>query len=424
MKRIIPFISLFLLLVCFVSVCGESWEGFEYINESEGAVIVSYSGSLHELTIPLAIDGSAVIGIADGAFEGNEKLEKITMPSSVEFIGDRAFSGCRYLNVVNISSGLKKIGDEAFKDCVSLAYFTLPGPLESIGRGAFAGCSNISYIHDITDGFLTKVGSGAFDDTLWFSNFRGDYITICQGCLLLKYRGNEAEPSLPWDIVSIAEDAFAGNDNTRTLVLPNYLTALQSGAISDMDSLISVSGGGGLMFADTHAFRNLPKLSSISLEKVELTEENFLDCPLSPYGSESSAPYDPSVPDESDSRFISTYDELSDGVVIAYCKKEAVSSDGILEIPARIRGKKVIAIGVGACQNRDDISKLVLLEHLKEIGSWAFAYDYELADVEFPEGLEKIEADAFNSCAVSLNAPELPGVEVDQRAFYISENNN
>ncbi len=111
-------------------------------------------------------------------------------------------------------------------------------------------------------------------------------------------------------------------------------------------------------------------------------------------------------------------------MVIAYCKKEAVSSDGILEIPARIRGKKVIAIGVGACQNRDDISKLVLPEHLKEIGSWAFAYDYELADVEFPEGLEKIEADAFNSCAVSLNAPELPGVEVDQRAFYISENNN
>ena len=421
MKKYLLFPVFLVILISFVPVGGETWEGYEYIVRDDSAVIVSYSGSSHELMIPLAFNGLEVKGIAEGAFEGNEKIERVTMPSSIEFIDDRAFSGCKYLTVVNISSGLKRIGDEAFRDCASLSYFTLPGPLESIGRRAFAGCANISYIHDITDGYLTTVGSGAFDDTLWFENFRGDFVTICQGCLLLKYRGNEAEPSMPWDIVSIAEDAFDGNDRVETLILPNYLTALQSGAISNMDSLTAVKGGSGLVYAAEHAFRNLPKLSSVDLGKVDLTAENFLDCPLSPYGSESGAPYDASVPDESDARFISAYDEAAGGVVITFCRKEAVDQDGVLVIPERIRGKKVVAIGTGACQDRSDIRKLLLPEYLKEIRSWAFAYDYELSEAEFPGGLEKIGADAFNSCEITRHVPELPEVDVDPRAFYSPE---
>ena len=422
MKRLMA-AAVLLLFLCVSAAQGRGPHGCDYELRGEGAVILSCEETEQDFSLPVKLDGFPVIGIGDGAFADNTRIEVLRMPASIEFIGERAFAGCTKLREIAVSAGLKKIGREAFLDCTGLVNIVLPSKLEEIGSRAFAGCENILYIRDITGGNLETVGSGVFDDTAWFTNFRGDFVTICQGCLLLKYRGNEENPSLPWDIVYIAEDAFSGNDRTVKLKLPNYLTELREGSISNMSSLTTVYGGSGLKTVKDRAFRGLPALSSVMLDTVALGAENFEDCPLSPFGSETTEPYDPSVPDEADAFFETEYDDAMGGVVIAHCIPGTVFPEGEAVIPDRIRGRRVVAIGVGACQDRADIRRLVLPKFLLEIRSWAFSWNSALAEVEFPDRLQRIEADAFSGCPIADDPPELPGVETDPRAFYQTNSN-
>ena len=419
MKRILFPIIIFVMLFLPSAVKGDYFGDFEYIRWEKGIDILSYKGTDKQVLIPLQIEQTDVIRIAPSAFEGNTYIEQVIMPSAIEVIGSRAFAGCTGLNAINISAGLKTIGEEAFADCVSLYYFTLPASLETIGRRAFSGCVNLSYIQDLTTDLLQRIGSGAFDDTTWFKSFIGDYVSIGQGNFLLKYIGAETELILPWNYFYIAEDAFSGNDTIRRLQLPNYLRGLQSGSISDMSSLETVMGECIPNFIDDGAFRNLPNLNTVHvINSIELNSDHFYNCPFSPYGSEDSSPYDISIPDDSDARFLSAYSDDLEGVVILYCYESAVDAEGVLEFPERIRKKKVVSIGPGACQNREDIKKVIFPKYLKSIESWAFAYDYNLSEIMLPERLEHIAADAFNSCNISTDQLDLENVDVDPRAFY------
>ena len=414
-------LSIFASLFIFSFALGNTQDGFEYEVNENGAVILSYNGDDFDVNIPLTFENQNVTAIADHAFENNVKLIQITIPSAVKSIGSRAFAGCTNLSTVNISYGLKHIGHEAFANCYSLTYFVLPATLETIGRKAFDNCINIVYFYDLTGNSLNEVGSNAFDDTAWFKNSYEDIITLSYGQFLLKYRADEPEVTIPWNIFYIAEDAFSGNDHVVTLNLPNNLLKLQSGAISNMASLTTVNGSNELKSISDGAFRNLPKLQTVSIGNNALKTSYFVDCPLSPVGCESTGAYKALDYDIADQTFLSDFDKDADGVVILHCKKDADIPNGELVIPDFIRGKKVVAIGAGACMDRQDIQKIVFPEYLKEIRSWAFAYDAELTEVSFPEKLEKIEADAFTDCSLTVDAAELAGVTVDPRAFYKTE---
>ena len=414
-----------MLLFCFLlSVCSpvqaEYWEDYEYSVEDGGCVILSYTGNEHDVQIPISIGVYYVVEIGNNAFEMNESIVSISMPSTIKKIGSRAFADCINLEIVNISGGLSEIGDEAFFNCSSLKIFTLPASLQAIGKRAFGGCRSLSYLNDLTGLNPLKVGSGAFDDTEWYQVKSGDYITLAKGYTLLKYKGNENDPDFPWFMTSIAEDAFSGNDSVINLRLPNYISELGEGAISDMSSLKYVSGGGSLKSVSKGAFRDLPKLEKVDLPTVELTASNFVNCPFVPFGTDYSEVYDPSIPDPADEFFLSDYNQELNGIIIKHCLKNA-ENNGEIIFPDTIRNRPVVIIGEGACQNRDDISSVVLPKYLVGIESWAFSYNENMDSVIFPENLKWIEADAFTNSGITDHAPFFNGVDVDERAFHSSK---
>ena len=420
MRKSIPFLIFILFLTCFLSVSGDNWGDYEYIIRDGGAIILSYSGNETTINIPYSFGAYYVTEIADRVFEGNTNITSVKMPGTIERIGDRAFAGCTNMKDLVLSVGLKSIGDEAFLNCESVLSLSLARSIEYIGKRAFGGCTTLTYITDMTGEALKFVGSGAFDDTYWFKNKTGTEVMLGQGYVLLKYRGNEEAPNLQWYILTIAEDAFAGNTSIVTLNLPNYMTSLQPGSISGMPNLKNVTGGTQITYAAEGAFRDLPNLVSVDLPQVELTRANFLDCPQCPYGSETSVSYDPSIPDVTDFQFLSEYNSELDGIIILHCLRKTEYPDGELVIPDYIRGKRVVLIGEGACQDRNDIRKVYLPEYLIGIESWAFAYDENLVRVEFPDNIQYIGADAFNNCPISLDPPVFQNVDVDPRAFYVS----
>ena len=72
-----------------------------------------------------------------------DKLEEVTIPSSVEEMGRAAFLGCRNLKRVNLSEGLKVIGPDAFGGCEALESINIPNSLEEVWEYAFQGCDKL-----------------------------------------------------------------------------------------------------------------------------------------------------------------------------------------------------------------------------------------------------------------------------------------
>ncbi len=423
MKKLLNILTvcLVIFIVIILPVQADNYGDYEYVIKNNGSVILSYNGNEQAVSIPYSFGYFNVTEIAAGAFEGNDNIVSVTMPGSIEIIGDRAFADCTNLETLVLSVGTKEIGNEAFLNCSKVSSVILPFSLEFIGRRAFGGCTSLSYISDLTGINLKKVGSGAFDDTAWFKGKNENEILLGQGYMLLKYRTSESSPVLPWYIVYIAEDALAGNNTITDLVIPNYVTVLQEGSISDMDSLNSVTGGASITFVEDGAFRNLPNLEKVTFDNIGMTGQKFINCPKSLYGTENVSYQESDNNESTDLQFVYEYNNELNGITILHCQADAVNDDGELIIPDYIDDDPVVSIGIGACQNRDDIKKLVLPKYLVEINSWAFSYDENLYDVEFPANLKWIQADAFNSCGISDNVPELPGVNIHPRAFYTAK---
>ena len=101
------------------------------LDENKKATILSYSGTESNIIIN-RIDGKyAIVGIAEGAFAGNENLVSVELYASVKTIGKEAFYGCTSLTTVTLrpNSTLETIGQGAFTGCTKLSGFQLPASL-------------------------------------------------------------------------------------------------------------------------------------------------------------------------------------------------------------------------------------------------------------------------------------------------------
>ena len=75
--------------------------------------------------------------IAQGAFCGRNKMEKVILPGSLRTICRDAFKSCRNIDNVDIPEGVLSIGVDSFSFCWNLKTMKLPLSLKEIGPAAF-----------------------------------------------------------------------------------------------------------------------------------------------------------------------------------------------------------------------------------------------------------------------------------------------
>lgn len=73
-----------------------------------------------ELNIPSEINGQTVTSIKYGAFDENDNIVKVTVPSTIKTIAGNAFRFCGSLSEVNLPDTVTSIGPGAFERCDSL----------------------------------------------------------------------------------------------------------------------------------------------------------------------------------------------------------------------------------------------------------------------------------------------------------------
>ena len=126
---------------------------------SEGAVVISYTGTSAEMVIPEKLDEHPVVAIGDQAFNFLA-IETATLPDTIRHIGSMAFYQCASLKSVTIGDGVTSIGTCCFGGDPMLSDVTIPETVETVDDFAFLACASLK---EITFGAaLKKIGTSAF----------------------------------------------------------------------------------------------------------------------------------------------------------------------------------------------------------------------------------------------------------------------
>lgn len=91
---------------------------YTYQKEGEGVVLTKYLGEAREVTVPGAIDGMRVVGLADSAFAGTS-VKSVVLPDTIKTLGWFTFYGCSSLERVSIPASVGSIGYASFDGCSS-----------------------------------------------------------------------------------------------------------------------------------------------------------------------------------------------------------------------------------------------------------------------------------------------------------------
>ena len=91
---------------------------------------------------------SRVTEIGASAFQGRDRLEKLTLPSSVTIIDRGAFHDCGRLGSMTVPASVAKIGGAAFYNCGELTEVTMRGERPEVSDDIFnKNCGKLKSIH-------------------------------------------------------------------------------------------------------------------------------------------------------------------------------------------------------------------------------------------------------------------------------------
>lgn len=291
--------------------------------------------------------GKNVRSIGERAFNGCRNLNgDLTLPDSVQTIGAGAFQGCEKLSGdLTIPDSVVEIGEGAFRDCKNLnGTLTLGKNLRTIGKEAFSGCAFTGSL-TIPEG-VTEIADSAFG----------------AGIPLKKYGMFTGTLTLPSTLKTIGAEAFAYTDFSGELLIPDGVTSIGANAFKECD------GFGGLL--------SLPDNVKTVGESAFYLCKGFTGLKLSA-----------SLTKIEERSFAHMYG----------LKTEVVILEGVTEI-----GESAFS-----CSHMPSVR---FPSTLKKIGKQAFYLTFGLTNystITFPNGLEVIEDEAFDSCYFK-NAVVLP----------------
>ncbi len=149
-------------------------------------------------------DISNAIQIGEGAFEGCENLQYISLPNNLERINRKAFYKCKALHSITIPSYTTYIGVGAFKNCSSIKKVNFSEYLTvdevKIDTEAFAECNTLTHI--VLPKNITDIEDYAFAD--------------CAKLMIVKFGSDEQ-----MKLLEKADLLFSGCSKLTTFVFPS-----------------------------------------------------------------------------------------------------------------------------------------------------------------------------------------------------------
>ncbi len=365
------------------SIEGNETDGFTLTIEGEGSMPSSlYSNcpwAQWEANITEAHIGEGVTSLSSYLFAYDcKRLERVSLPGTVETFGSYAFRECPKLKSVNAPASLKTIEYGAFYDCILLESFDFPDGLESIESYAFQHCESLKQA--ILPDSVTWIGASAF--------------TSCYALETAR---------LPQGIARIPNSMFSNCSALGAIDIPDSVTAIGTSAFSVCSNLSEVNMSANVTSIESSAFTRCSSLTEMPLSPVlqSLGSGAFSSCGFT----------EVVVPESVTSM---------DTGVFSGCEllERATLPSSIATIPDYTFNKcpelvsvdypgNITSVGNYAFSECKKLASFDFPSTLQTIGNYAFR-ECPLQTIDLPDGLTRIGREAFrgNRSVTSIDLPD------------------
>ena len=240
------------------------YANLKYTTNSDNSVtVVDGKRASGEVIIPFDVRNKnkvyVVTAIEHNAFEGNNSITAVTIPSSVSTIGYSAFNSCKSLRRVMDASRVTEMQGFEYTDCTNLTSVTLSGALQKVGYRSFAGTALTQLVLPAS---MKEIGSSAFEDCHQLTN-----VEFNKGIQNIKDHAFKnsglASLELPEGIKEIGEWSFEGCKSLKTVQIPQSVTTLGTGAFYACSALESVVIPASVTNFNDRTFNGCRNLSAV-----------------------------------------------------------------------------------------------------------------------------------------------------------------
>ncbi|MDE5768557.1 MAG: leucine-rich repeat domain-containing protein, partial [Oscillospiraceae bacterium] len=414
-----------------------TYENLQYQETISEIQIVGCDEDVTDLVIPETINDKPVTTIMYGVFRGNENLESVTIPETMQVIAECAFQDCKNLKKINMPETYVDIAGGAFSG-TRWELLTYNQPVTYLGNMVYK--TNLGENQEeitIREGTLSIAGSAFWNDkNLKKVNLPNSLLYI--GDKAFSYSGLTSI-EIPESVLAIGEDAFRGTElETLTVDENNTHYASSENILYDKDftkfvfvpsSVTDVTVPDTITEIPEDAFYYCKNLTNITLPEtlISIGKDAFCRC-------------------ENLTNITLPENLISIG-------EQAFENSGITEItiPASVQ---IIRNGAfGFCPNLKSVrfaegtkiipSDLVEIETIFDDydteNNWmigwtetsyeywgAFLHSYALEKIYLPSTLQSIEENAFGSCKNYQNQFDIfyYGTRADWQNVVVSEQDN
>lgn len=420
--------------------------------------LIKYEGECADVVIP---EGVEVVKWR--AFEKNDCIKKVVLPSTINKLCDKAFMECQELEDIEFQVLPEEFRGCSFCNCKKLkktiihnnslirvpistnGKYIIPEGIERVSKGAFCDCVNITelvipqgvkYIEELAfNGLLNlkslsisasveSIAERAFIDCgkvekiiVDKSNPKYDSRDNCNA--IVDTESNKiifgcSQTVFVSSITSIGVNAFAYCSELKELRLPSTITEIKSSAFSYCNNLKIAELPSSLKIVEDFIFRDCKNLKEVILnegiEDIDFVAFDGCDNLVSINIPNSFAP--------DDDYWGNSFNEIVKSV------KTPISNDHLfISLPQSYSGHYVIPEGI-TCVNGyafygcENLTGVTFPDSIKEISTSAFQGCSKLSKIIGGNTISVIKKFAFEECQ-ELSSIELPNIErIEDRAFW------
>lgn len=324
-------------------------------------------------------------------FSATKKLTSVIFPAWMITVPEYMFDASVDLAEVTTVDGVEAIGAYSFRECPKLQRLTLAPTTQTIRRYAFYKCQNLEDVNFPKE--MKQIETLAF---AYCSSFKHLVLPAGADMGSEAFSGTSLE-SISWPdapMGTIQSGPFGTYQPIKSITIPAWMEIIPAGLCSGFESLEEVVFEEGPATINNSAFYKCSSLTSVTLpgSMHSIKASAFNECAAL-----------------SEFHFNEGLEEIGN----SFYKCTSLTN---ITLPSTL--SILGPSSFGSCTNLETV-RFADGSVLREIGNSVFENCYKLAEINFPEGLEKIHGRAFCECRV-LAVPQIPTTlgYVGNMAFY------